>query len=356
MAALSKIIPAVLKGTKFGVNDINFKLDEHWAWTTWIKRNWVFSPVTEGADFTNDEAVKFIQDLLAPRDMMYADFVKIKDIDISYEIQIDGQPHYFRVNMFFSSNKPGIILRYIKTEIPTLEKLNFPIKYIDKFLKAKDWLFLVAGSTWSGKSTTVAAIIDYYNNTRNSHILTLEDPIEYRFKPIKSWVNQREIWTDCLSYANWLMSALREAPDIIFLWELREFNTIDLALKLSESGHVVISTIHTKDASSVISRILNTVPNERIEEVKTVLASAFRWAIYQELIPTKDGWRVLAIETMYEDHTVGSAIQQWQLWKLRSIIETNRDKWMITKGRYIEENIVPKNIVDATVLQKYLAE
>jgi twitching motility protein PilT len=317
--------------------------------------NWEFTPNYKWA-FVQDDLVKFIQDILKTRDITYADFQKMKDIDISYETSIDWVPHYFRVNLFFSSGRPGAVLRYIKNDIPSLEKLNFPVKYIQKFLTAKDWLYLVAWSTGSGKSTTVAAIIDYYNKNRNSHIVTLEDPIEYKFKPIKCWFNQREIWTDCLSYANWLMSALREAPDIIFLWELREFETIDLALKLAESWHIVISTIHTKDASSVISRILNTVPDGRIEEVRTVLANAFKWVIYQELIPTKDGWRILAVETMYEHHTVWATIQQWNTWKLRSLIETNRDAGMITKSRYIEEEIIPKGVVDAMTLKKYLAE
>lgn len=356
MASIDKIIPQLLKTTDFKLNDINFKLNDKWAWEVWVKMNGNFRKAGWESLFVDEDIKKFIQDILKQRDLTYADFVKLKDLDISYEISVDGEPIYFRVNLFFSSWRPGIILRYIKSNIPTLEKLNFPVKYIQKFLTAKDWLLLVAWSTGSGKSTTIAAIVDYYNSNRKAHILTLEDPIEYRFTSKLCWFNQREIGTDSLSYKNWLMSALREAPDIIFLGELREFDTIELALKLSESWHLVISSIHTKDASSVISRILNVTPADRLDEVRTVLASAFRGVVWQDLIQTKDGWRVLAIETMYEHHTIGSAISQNQLGKLRSIIETNRDAGMITKQRYIEEEIIPKQIVDAKVLQMYLPQ
>jgi twitching motility protein PilT len=215
-------------------------------------------------------------------------------VDLSYSIP--GKTR-FRVNVFSQRGTYAIVLRVIPEGIPTLEKLGMPAE-LHNVGKLKNGIVLVTGPTGSGKSTTLAAIINQINHEQAYHIITIEDPVEYMHRHIKSTVNQREIGSDTKSFALALRAALRQAPKVILIGEMRDLETIETAMEAAETGHLVLSTLHTIDAAKTIDRIIGVFPKDQEAQVRTRFAQSFRYVISQRLVPKAGGGRIAALEIL----------------------------------------------------------
>jgi len=241
---------------------------------------------------TADMVEQMVRDITTPEqyDMLVAD----RNLDFSYVMGEEGR---FRVNFFYQMNGLSAVFRVIPIKILTLEELNLP-PVIDTFAEISRGLVLVTGVTGSGKSTTLAAIIDRINRTKKEHLITVEDPIEFIHQDRGCLVNQRSIGQDAHSFADALRGALREDPDIILVGEMRDLETIDIALHAANTGHLVFSTLHTLDAKETIDRIVGMFGKEEQNRIRMSLASVLEGVISQRLIPTIDGGRAAAIEVL----------------------------------------------------------
>ena len=222
-------------------------------------------------------------------------FRRAQEVDLAYSIPGVGR---FRCNVFQQRGTVGLVLRVIPTRIKTIDELGLP-PVLKRIAEEERGLVLVTGTTGSGKSTTLAAMIDYINTTRSSHIMTVEDPIEYLHRDHHSIVNQREVNVDTQSFSHALRSALRQDPDVILVGEMRDHETVETALLAAETGHLVFSTLHTLDATETINRIIAVFPPHQQRQVRIQLASVLKGAIAQRLLPRADGLgRVPAVEVM----------------------------------------------------------
>jgi twitching motility protein PilT len=222
-------------------------------------------------------------------------FRRVQEVDLAYGVPGLGR---FRCNVFQQRGTVGMVLRVIPFRIRTIEELGLP-PVLKRVADETRGLVLVTGTTGSGKSTTLAAMIDHINSTRSSHIMTVEDPIEYLHRDYQSIVNQREVAVDTTSFSQALRSALRQDPDVILVGEMRDFETIETALLAAETGHLVLSTLHTLDATETINRIITVFPPHQQRQVRIQLATVLRAAISQRLMPRADGLgRVPAVEVM----------------------------------------------------------
>ena len=222
-------------------------------------------------------------------------FEENHELDLGYGLPGKGR---FRINIYMQRSTMGIAVRAISTEVPDFESLNLP-PVISSIAETSRGLVLVTGATSSGKSTTLASMVDYINRTREAHIITIEDPIEYLFKDKNSLITQREIGMDTYSFANALKAALRQDPDVILIGEMRDLETIEIALSAAETGHLVLTTLHTTDAYETINRIMATFPKERQDIARVRLAGTIKAVITQRLVPCMNGdGRTLAVEVM----------------------------------------------------------
>ena len=253
---------------------------------------------------------------------------------MSFSIRDVGR---YRVNAFRQRGSVAIALRLVSTEIPTPESLGVPPSVID-LSQRKRGLVLVTGPTGSGKSTTLAAIIDKINQTREAHIITLEDPIEYLHSHQKAMVNQREIGLDSHSYANALRAALREDPDVILVGEMRDFETISVAITAAETGHLVLSTLHTIGAASTVDRVIDVFPPHQQQQIRVQFANVLEAVISQQLIPLADGsGRVAAFEVLHANHAVRNLIREGKSHQLMSVMQTNRKMGMMVMDEAIQQ-------------------
>jgi twitching motility protein PilT len=215
-------------------------------------------------------------------------------VDLSYSIP---QKTRFRVNIFSQRGTYAIVLRVIPEGVPTLESLNLPPE-LANICRLKNGIVLVTGPTGSGKSTTLAALINKINHDYAYHIITIEDPVEYMHKHIKATVNQRELGSDTKTFAHALRAALRQAPKVILIGEMRDVETIEIAMEAAETGHLVLSTLHTIDAAKTIDRIVGVFPKDMESQVRTRFAQSFRYVLSQRLLPKIGGGRIAALEIL----------------------------------------------------------
>lgn len=252
--------------------------------------------------------------------------------DMSFSIPNLGR---YRVNAYKQRGSVAIALRLVGTQVPSPESLGVPSSVVDLYQR-KRGLVLVTGPTGSGKSTTLAAIIDKVNNNRECHVITLEDPIEYLHQHKMSMVNQREIGLDSQSYANALRAALREDPDVILVGEMRDFETISVAITAAETGHLVLSTLHTIGAASTVDRVIDVFPPHQQQQIRVQLANVLEAVISQQLIPRTDGkGRVAAFEVLHANHAVRNLIREGKSHQLMSVMQTNRKAGMIAMDEAI---------------------
>ncbi len=266
----------------------------------------------------------------------------------------------FRVNIYNDSRWYSIAMRYIPIDIPALETLNIT-KEVRELLHKWKWLILVTWPTWSWKSTTLASMIQYINNTFKKHIITIEDPIEFNFRSNKCIINQREIWTHSKSFLRAIKSALREDPDVIMVWEMRDPETISAALTLAETWHLVLSTLHTNDTVSSIDRIVDSFPAAAQSQIRTQLAMSLIWVVSQILLPKKDSsTRVVVREVLFNNDAVKSLIIRWNTHQIYSIIELSGQDWMILMDKYLEvlynKWLISKEIYNSRIRDKDLSK
>jgi twitching motility protein PilT len=254
----------------------------------------------------------------------------------------------FRVNVYFQRESIGAAFRLIPAELKTLEELGIPSS-LHQLAEKPRGLVLVTGPTGSGKSTTLAAIIDEINRNRSEHILTIEDPIEFLHRHKRCIVNQREIGPDALSFAEALRAALRQDPDVILVGEMRDLETIGTALTAAETGHLVFGTLHTQSAPSTIDRIIDVFPAEQQEQVRIQIASSLQGVVTQALLPTLDGaGRVPALEILLPDDAVRNLIRQGKVEQIYSIMQTNTGRGMQTMEQSLAD-LIQRRVVDVEV-------
>jgi twitching motility protein PilT len=243
----------------------------------------------------------------------------------------------FRVNVYFQREQVGAAFRLIPEEIKTLEELGLPTG-LHALAEQPRGLVLVTGPTGSGKSTTLAALIDEVNRTRHDHILTIEDPVEFVHRHKQCIVNQREIGVDAISFAEGLRAALRQDPDVILVGEMRDLETIATALTAAETGHLVLGTLHTQSASSTVDRIIDVFPPAQQEQVRMQIAGSLQGIVTQALLPTADGQgRVAALEILLPDDATRNLIRQGKVEQIYTIMQTGTQRGMQTMEQALAE-------------------
>jgi twitching motility protein PilT len=258
---------------------------------------------------------------------------EVRDVDLAIEVG----PYRFRANFFYTSNGLSAVLRKIETEIPSMQQLNLP--YVMQTICEKpNGLVLVTGPTGSGKSTSLAALIGEINATRKGHIITVEDPIEYIHHSKACNVSQREIGRDAQSFASALRASLREDPDVILVGEMRDRETIQLALTAAETGHLVFATLHTSGAPNTINRIIDVFPAEQQSQVRAQLSQSLQMVATQRLFKTADAQgRVAAFEIMVCNHAIRNLIRENKIFQIESIMQTARSEGMMTMDYAVEQ-------------------
>mgnify|MGYP000011053843 CR=1 FL=1 len=263
------------------------------------------------------------------REMAGDEFKQIETIgELDLAITFDGgircRINIFRMRGWFSS-----AIRILSDKIPNLDDLGLP-PAVQKFPELNRGIVLVTGETGSGKSTTLAALLDRINHTHNDHIVTLEDPIEYIYTPDKCTINQREIGTDTVSYESGLRAILREAPDVILIGEMRDLNTIETALTAAETGHLVFATLHTNSAAESIDRMVDVFPEGRQRQIRLQLSTALMAVLSQQLLPKKNGGRVCACELMIVTPAIRNLIREGKTPQIASALSTSASEGSIT--------------------------
>ncbi len=272
-----------------------------------------------------------------------------RQIDISYSIPGLAR---FRVNVYFQRESLGAAFRLIPAELKTIEQLGLP-PVLKDFTRKPRGLVLVTGPTGSGKSTTLAAVIDEINRTREDHIMTIEDPIEFLHRHKRCIVNQREIGPDATSFAEALRGALRQDPDVILLGEMRDLETIGTALTAAETGHLVFATLHTQDAPSTVDRLIDVFPAAQQEQIRVQIASTLQGIVTQTLLPTADGrGRVAALEILLPDDAVRNLIRQAKVEQIYSVMQTNTSRGMQTLEQALLDLVRQGKITAELALQR----
>jgi twitching motility protein PilT len=273
---------------------------------------------------SQDETHALIYDMMS--DVQRKNFEEHRECDFSFDL---GDIARFRVNVFVQGRGLGAVFRTIPTEILPLEKLGMP-PILRQLCDREKGLVLVTGPTGSGKSTTLAAMIDYLNNTYEGHILTIEDPVEFVHKSKKCLVNQRELGVHTLSFANALRAALREDPDIILVGEMRDLETIQLALTAAETGHLVFATLHTSSAPKTVDRIIDAFPPNQQAQVRAQLSETLEAVLTQTLLKKKAGGRVAAVEIMMGTTAVRNLIREAKLHQIPGVMQASQKDGMQT--------------------------
>ncbi len=277
-------------------------------------------------------------------------FEETGDVDFAYDLPNVAR---FRVNYFNQLRGVGAVFRVIPSEILTMKELGLP-PVLKKFCALEKGLVLVTGPTGSGKSTTLAAMIDHVNKTRKDHILTIEDPIEFVHKPQLCSVNHREVGTHTKSFAAALRGSLREDPDIILVGEMRDLETIALAIEAASTGHLVFGTLHTQSAPKTIDRIIDVFPHEEQEKVRITLSEALKGVVAQSLLKKVGGGRVAALEILCCTTAVSNLIREGKTFQIVSIMQTQKKMGMRTLDESIMELLNSKQITPEMAYEKAL--
>lgn len=285
-------------------------------------------------------------------DNMWKIFEKVGELDFSFGIPGVSR---FRVNSYHQRGCVSLAIRVVPTRIPTIEELKMPL-ILKTIAQRPQGLFVVTGPTGSGKSTTLAAMIQYMNETMSRHIITLEDPIEYVYKHGMSIINQREVGFDTKNFSNGLRAALRQDPDVILVGEMRDLETIQIAITAAETGHLVLGTLHTSSAPDTINRIIDVFPPHQQGQIRIQLASVLIGILSQRLFPTIDKkGRRAASEVLINNSAVGNLIRNAKVHQIPSIMQTSKALGMQTLEMSIIE-LVKEGAISKEVIEPYMQE
>ncbi len=307
--------------------------------TPFLRKDGAMVPLQE-APFTHDELHALLMEIIPERNRI--EFENDFDTDFAYEIP--GQAR-FRCNYFNDRNGCGAVFRQIPVEVLTAEQLGLP-KELLRLCNLTKGLVLVTGPTGSGKSTTLAALIDHINKTRTDHIITIEDPIEFVHQNQKCLVNQREVNVHTKGFKPALRAALREDPDIVLVGELRDLETISIAIETAETGHLVFGTLHTTTAVSTIDRIIDQFPADRQGQIRVMLSESLRGVISQTLCKKKGGGRVAAQEILLYSRAIGNLIRESKTFQIPSAMQTGKKEGMIQLNDALL-NLVDQDLITA---------
>lgn len=280
----------------------------------------------------SQEAVEVVQSLLLPiqRDL----FLKVRDLDFSFSFD----QARIRTNVYYQRGEMAASLRFIPQQIRNLRELNLP-PILERFTQAAQGLVIITGPTGHGKSTTLAALIDLINSTRSDHIVTIEDPIEYLFEHKKSIVSQREVGSDAESFSRALRAVLREDPNVILVGEMRDLETIETAITVAETGHLVFTTLHTNSAAQTPDRIIDVFPAHQQDQIRMQLSNVLLGIVSQRLLPKTSGGRVVAAEILLANNAVRNLIREGKTHQITNILQTSAAEGMISLDKVLAEMV-----------------
>ena len=294
-----------------------------------------------------EEVEGFIKKIL--NEKQFKDYHNKKEIDFSFAI---GDKFRYRVNVFKNSNGGAVALRPIKNNPKTLEDIKAP-KIFEELIEKRQGLVIVSGPTGCGKSTTLAAMINHINNNSTANIITIEDPIEYIHSSKKSLIHQREIGAHSNSFSDALRSSLRQDPDIILVGEMRDLETISLALTAAETGHLVLTTLHTSSAANAISRIIDVFQESEQQIVRTMLGNSLNGVVLQHLLPTKKGTMEAAFEVLVANSSIKNLIREDKLPQINSMMEIGKKHGMITFKDSVQK-MLEEGVIEQETAAKFL--
>lgn len=274
-----------------------------------------------------------------------------KNLELDFSFGVKGLAR-FRANCFYSKGAVAAVFRQIPSQVPDFDSLNLP-KVLMEMTNVSNGLMLVTGPTGSGKSTTLASIIDRLNTNEAAHIITLEDPVEFVHQHKNCLVNQREIGVDTISFANGIRSLLRQDPDIVLVGELRDLQTIEASLEIAETGHLVFGTLHTNSTIQTISRIINVFPADQQEQIRTLLSFVLQGVVAQQLLPKKSGGRVLAQEILRMSPAIRNLIREDKLHQVYSQMQIGQEESkMVTMNQSIKKSF-DAGLIDKDTAMEY---
>ena len=295
-------------------------------------------PLEKEAILTPEMTEGLVSALLTPEQKEY--LTKAREFDFSFSFQDKAR---FRVNVYYQRGYLSAALRLIPAQIRSVEQLSLPSIFHD-FAKVTQGFVLVVGPAGQGKSTTLAALLDEINRTRTDHIITIEDPIEYLFVQDKSIISQRELGMDTMDFHGALRSVLRQDPDVIMVGEMRDRESIAMAMTAAETGHLVFSTLHTNSAAQTIDRIIDSFPADQQSQVTSQLAATIVAVVSQRLVPKVDGGRVPATEIMIANAAIRNLIRERKVYQIDLVIETSVQDGMMTLNRSLADLVMKKQI------------
>ncbi|MFC1720707.1 type IV pilus twitching motility protein PilT [Patescibacteria group bacterium] len=317
----------ILTTIQQGASDLHLSVDRHPT----IRVSGTLIPLVKKEALTDESVSGLLSGLLTEEKMQ--EFLIKKEMDFSYGF---GEEARFRGNAFFQSGHIGVALRLIPKEIRTFAELGLP-EILTDFARRKQGFFLVVGPVGQGKSTTLAAIIDLINKERTEHIVTIEDPIEYMFEPDKSIIDQREVRIDTKDFATALRSAFRQDIDVMMIGEMRGKETISTAVTAAETGHLVLSTLHTNNAAQTIDRIIDSFPPDGQDQIRVQLAGSLLGIFSQRLIPRVSGGMIPAYELLINNKAVANLIREGRTHEINVVIETGLEHGMVDMNKSLLE-------------------
>lgn len=326
-----------------GASDIHLVVGRHPT----IRVHGKLVPIAQQPVLTAADTLEMAQ-ILMQRQEVKDEFHREGQVDFSYNFENKAR---FRTNIFLQRGSVSVTMRLVGEKIRSLDELSVP-EYLYNFTHAQQGLVLVTGPVGHGKSTTLAALIDYINHNQDKHIVTIEDPIEYVYTQDRCIINQREIGEDAKSFPQALRAVFREDANVILLGELRDLDTIATAMTAAETGHLIFATLHTNDTAQTIDRIVDVFPAYQQNQIRIQLANVLLGVIAQRLLPKIGGGRVPAVEIMVKNHAIENLIRENKAYQIDTVIETNLKDGMISLDRALAD-LVRRGLVDVNDALRY---